>query len=76
MSIGRLAVLCAGILAFNLVAGQETEEKSAEELARELANPNTPLASIKFKMQHRRFTGDLPGVDGETSNMVLFQPTL
>ncbi len=33
---------------------------SAEDAARDLANPNTPLASLKFKLQYRTFKGDLP----------------
>jgi hypothetical protein len=49
---------------------------SAEEVARELANPNTPLASLNFKNQFRWFDGDLPGADGEFGLTTLFQPAL
>jgi len=72
----QLVVLCAGVLALDLAAAQETNERSDEEIARELANPNTALASVKFKLQHRIYKGDLPDVDGEDSTILLFQPTL
>jgi hypothetical protein len=48
---------------------------SADEIAKSLANPNTPLASMTLKIQHRLFTGDLPGADDESGTMLLFQPT-
>ncbi len=54
----------------------EEQEKSSEEVARELANPNTPLASLNFKNQFRLFDGDFPGADGETSYILLFQPSM
>lgn len=49
-------------------------EPSAEELAKSLANPNTPLASQTFKFQYRTFDGDLPGAGGESSSLLLYQP--
>ncbi len=50
------------------------EEKSADEVARELANPNTSLASLTFKNQYRWYTGDLPGADDQNNYTLLFQP--
>ena len=47
---------------------------SAEELAKSLANPNTPLASQNFKLQYRTFKGDLPGADDESGTTLLYQP--
>ena len=49
---------------------------SADEIAAELANPNTPLASLTFKLQFRGFTGDLPNADDQNSTTLLFQPSL
>lgn len=49
-------------------------EPSADEVAKSLANPNTPLASQTFKFQYRTFDGDLPGADDESSSLVLYQP--
>ncbi len=48
---------------------------SANEFAKKLANPNTPLASLTFKLQYRSFTGDLPDADDQDSMTLLFQPT-
>jgi len=39
---------------------EEQHGKSADEIAKELANPNTSLASLTFKNQFRWYTGDLP----------------
>jgi hypothetical protein len=49
-------------------------EKSADELARELSNPNSPLASLVFKQTYTRFDGNLPGAGDQSSNVTLFQP--
>jgi hypothetical protein len=46
-------------------ASSERQEKSAEEVARELANPNNSLASLTFKNQYRLYTGDLPNADDQ-----------
>ncbi len=51
-------------------------ERSADETAKELANPNTPLATLKFKLQHRWYKGDLPGANDESNTTLLFQPSL
>lgn len=49
---------------------------SATELAAELSNPNTALASLTFKNQFRWFEGDLPDADDQSSYTLLFQPVL
>ena len=48
--------------------------KSADEVARELANPNNSLASLTFKNQFRWYTGDLPDADDQSNYTLLFQP--
>ncbi|MEH6579009.1 MAG: hypothetical protein V7731_18255 [Amphritea sp.] len=50
--------------------------KSADDVAKELANPNTALASLNFKFQYRTFKGDLVQANEQESTMVLFQPSL
>ncbi len=50
-------------------------EASAEEIAGELANPNTSLALLNFKLQYRTFEGDLPDADDQESLTLLFQPS-
>jgi len=49
---------------------------SADELAAELSNPNTAVATLKFKNQFRWFEGDLPEADDQWSYTLLFQPGL
>jgi hypothetical protein len=48
---------------------------SADEVAKSLANPNTPLATMTLKLQYRTFDGDLPGADDQSGTMALFQPS-
>jgi len=49
---------------------------SAEELAKTLANPNTPLASLNFKLQYRQFEGNTANADSQSSTTLLFQPSM
>jgi hypothetical protein len=49
---------------------------SATELAAELSNPNTAVATLTFKNQFRWFEGDLPNADDQSSYTLLFQPAL
>ena len=51
-----------------------TKAKSAAEVAKDLANPNSPLASLNFKNQLRWFEGSLPGADNEFGYTLLAQP--
>ena len=71
----RLTGMVILMLAIILLAGPaRAEEKSADEVARELANPNNSLASLTFKNQYRWYTGDLPGADDQDNYTLLFQP--
>lgn len=58
------------------VFGQDEEAPSVDEVARELSNPNTALASMTFKNQFRLFAGELPGATDQSSYTLLFQPVL
>jgi hypothetical protein len=49
---------------------------SAAELAAELSNPNTAVATLTFKNQFRWFEGDLPDAGNQWSYTLLFQPAL
>jgi len=82
-----LHALCLSFLFLSppIMASDETateEETYAEEtlnaadVARELANPNTSLASLVFKNQYITFTGDLPDAGAQTSALTIFQPIL
>jgi hypothetical protein len=50
--------------------------QSADDAAKELANPNTALSSFNFKNTYRQFSGDLPGADDEDGFVTLIQPIL
>jgi hypothetical protein len=64
-------------LTITAIAGiaQETAAPTAEEIAAELSNPNTSLASLTLKTQFRWFEGDIPGADSQDSLTFLFQPS-
>lgn len=49
---------------------------SSDELAAELSNPNTAVASLTFKNQFRWYEGDLPKADSQSNYTLLFQPIL
>lgn len=49
---------------------------SADELAAELSNPNSAVATLTFKNQFRWFEGDLRDADNQSSYTLLFQPSL
>lgn len=55
-------------------AASKPHEKSADDLAKELSNPNSPLASLTFKHTYTSFDGSLPGADDQSSSVTLFQP--
>ena len=55
-------------------AAAQDAPKSVDEIARELANPNTPLASLTFKNQYRWYDGNLPGASKQSNYTLLFQP--
>lgn len=59
-----------------LRAENDFTKKTTDEIAKDLANPNTPLTSLKFKNQFRIYIGDLPGAKDQSSYIMLFQSTL
>ncbi len=71
----RFTVMLPGMILLIPLAVQ-AQEKTADEIAKELANPNTPLATLNFKFQFREFKGDLPGANDQTGTTILFQPSL
>ena len=69
----RLTYLIAFLISCLCVTsafGQDSKEatpgkKSADEIAKELANPAGSLASLNFNLQYTEFTGDLRGADDQ-----------
>ena len=56
--------------------GGNAAKPSTDELAKELANPNTALATLNLKNQFTSYEGDLPGADDQDNVSWLFQPIL
>jgi hypothetical protein len=67
-----MCILFVGLLSVPVLA----QEKSADEIAKELANPNTALTSLKLQSQYYSFDGDLPGADDLDMFKLFLQPTL
>ena len=68
-----LLTLLIGLLSMPVLA---QEEQSADEIAKEMANPNTALTSVKLQNQYFSFDGDLPGADDLDMFKLFLQPTL
>ena len=70
--------LCITIIMCSLTANNvlAEEKKSADQIAKELANPAGSLASLNINFQYTEFTGDLPNSDDQSSTSIVFQPTL
>ena len=63
-------------LGLSLVFSTAIFAQSDEEIAKQLANPNTALATLTLKAQFRTFEGSLPGAGDQSSTVLLFQPGL
>lgn len=50
-------------------------QPSADEVAAKLANPNSPLATLRLKATYSTFEGDLPGANKQSVTNLIFQPT-
>jgi hypothetical protein len=72
--------IIVGVLAFIVglapFAAAESYGLSKEEIAMELANPNTVLTSLKLQIQYFSFDGDLPRADDQDMLKFFLQPTL
>jgi len=51
-------------------------EPSLDEIAKELANPNTTLGTLNVPIDYVSYKGDLPGASSQESWRVSFQPIL
>jgi hypothetical protein len=64
------------VLASLLLCQTPAWARSAEEVAHELANPNTSLGFFALPIDYIRYDGDLDGADDEDGWRVSFQPSL
>jgi hypothetical protein len=73
--IVSLLTICLSLLLSSGLAWA-AEKKSADQVAKELANPAGSLASLNFNLQYTEYTGDLPESDDQNNTSLIFQPTL
>ena len=73
----RCAALVTTLAASISLSGaqQPIEKPSNDEIAKQLANPNTPLATLRLKNLYTFYDGDLPGAGGQSNYSMLFQPS-
>ena len=57
-------------------AKEADQGKSAQNVAKELANPNTSLGFLSFQLDYIKFDGDLPDADDQDAWRLNFQPSL
>lgn len=69
-----LLFICCLATQLNAQEKEANQEKSVDEVARELANPNNSLATLRFKNQFRWYKGDLNNADEQSNYTLLFQP--
>lgn len=56
------------------IAEDQPSELSSDDLARELNNPNAPLAKLTIEFTTTTFEGSIPGANNESANIILFKP--
>lgn len=68
----------AGLVATGLTTATCASDapKSADEIAKELSNPATAMASMELNIQYKTYDGDLPDADDQDNWSLLFQPVL
>lgn len=69
-------VFTSSCLCSALVSAQQSGEKTAEQIAAELANPNTVLGTMNFNVDYISFGGHLPGAEDQNALRLTFQPSL
>jgi len=67
--LAALATTLAGLVE----AAQSTN--SAQDVARELANPNTSLGFLAFPIDYIQYKGDLPDAGNQDATKISFQPS-
>ena len=72
----KLALICLGLVAFMANAQEPEAEKSTEQIAIDLANPNTTLGTMNFNFDYVNYQGDLPKAGSQNSFVMGFQPIL
>ena len=78
MKPGRQLVLAGSLAVIAGIAARSAQgaEKSAADVARELADPNTSLAFLAFPIDYVSYKGDLPDADNQSAYKLSFQPSI
>ena len=82
-SISKYFML-ACLLVFAITSNAQEEDdqtkgdapKSADDIAAELANPNTTLGTMNFEFDYIHYRGDLPDAGSQNGFVMSFQPAL
>jgi hypothetical protein len=56
------------------VAENEPYDLSSDDLAKELNNPNAPLAKLTIEFTNTAFEGIIPSANSKSANIILFKP--
>ena len=73
----RICIIAlALVVGLSSVSAAENDKPTSNEIAKELANPNTVLTSLKLQNQYFSFDGDLPLANEQDMFMFYLQPVL
>ncbi|MBU1009994.1 MAG: hypothetical protein KKD74_07665 [Bacteroidetes bacterium] len=77
----KTCIIALMIFTTTLISAQEDnqtkgDKKSADEIAKELADPNTVLGTLNFNFDYINYQGDLPEAGSQNSFSMGFQPVL
>jgi hypothetical protein len=73
---GVAALGVAAAVALAAASATAGDARSTDDVARDLANPNSALASITLRAQYRGYAGEHSEANDQSSTTILFQPTL
>jgi hypothetical protein len=80
MKILTMRAVGLGLMSFFmlpvLLVADELELVSLDEIAKELANPATALASIRTDIEHRTYQGDLPKAGDQSNTVFMIRPSV
>jgi hypothetical protein len=79
--IKEIVLICLSLVASMANAQEDNQTegdqpRTAEEKAKDLANPNTTLGTMNFNFDYVNYQGDLPDAGGQNSFTIGFQPVL
>jgi hypothetical protein len=70
-----MGAILSAVIASTAHAQQPVEKLTNDEIAKNLANPNTPLATMRLKNLYSFYDGNLPGASNQSNYSMLFQPS-